>query len=168
MLQNLIRLCVVAFCVGFAVTACTQGSGGPTSAPAAVMPPTFGLYFTDEGRSAKLAYGEPNSDNVGLMMECAKGSRQVKLTDVVRSTSAPSLILVSEGRRSELKAAVEPGAGHSIYTANAPAAAPALAGFRRSGKIEVGYAGLRYGIAAKPNERPGVERFFAACDGGKT
>ena len=45
--------------------------------------------------------------------------------------------------------------------------APALAGFRRSGKIEVAYAGLRYGIAAKPNERMGIERFFSACEGGK-
>jgi hypothetical protein len=167
MLHNLIRWCVVAFCLGFAVTACTQGSGGPTPAPAAVMPATFGLYFTDEGQRAKLAYGEPNSDNVGLMLECAKGSRQVKLSDVVRSSPAPSLILVSEGRKSELKAAVEPGPGQSIFTANAPATAPALAGFRRSGKIEVAYAGLRYGIAAKANERVGIERFFAACDGGK-
>jgi len=34
--------------------------------------------------------------------------------------------------------------------------------------MDVSYAGLRYGIAAKPNERMGIEMFFAGCDGART
>ena len=40
--------------------------------------------------------------------------------------------------------------------------------FRQSGKLEVSYAGLRYGVTAKPQEKAGVERFFAACEGRRT
>ena len=165
MLQNLIRYCIVAFALGFAVSACTGDGGRP--APVAVMPQSFGLFFLDEGPSAKLAYGEANSDNVGLMLECAKGSRLVRVSDAIRSAPAAMLTLVSDGRTSALKTAVEPGPGASIYTASAPAGSPALAGFRRSGRMEVSYAGLRYGIAAKPTERMGIEKFFSACDGRK-
>ena len=165
MLQNLIRYCIAAFALGFAVTACTADGG--RQAPVAAMSASFGLFFLDEGPSAKLAYGQANSDNVGLMLECAKGSRLVKVTDVVRSNPAPMLTLISAGKTSELKTAVEAGPGASIYTASAPAGSPALTGFRSSGKMEVSYAGLRYGIAAKPNERMGIEKFFSACEGRK-
>ncbi len=166
MLHTLIRYCTVAFALGFAVAACTADGG--RQAPVAVMPASFGLYFLDEGPSAKLAYGQANSDNVGLMLECAKGSRLVKVTDVVRSSPAATLVLASSGKTSQLKTAVEPGPGASIFTASAPAATPALIGFRNSGKMDVSYAGLRYAIAAKPNERMGIEKFFAACDGART
>lgn len=165
MLQNLIRYCIVAFALGFAVAACT--SGGDRQAPVAAMPASFGLFFLDEGPSAKLAYGQANSDNVGLMLECAKGSRMVKLTDVVRSNTAPTMTLVSAGRTSALKTVVETGPGAGVFTASAPSASPALAGFRSSGKMDVSYAGLRYGIAAKANERMGIEKFFSACEGRK-
>jgi hypothetical protein len=165
MLQTLIRYCLVAFALGFTVAACTADGGRP--APQAAMPAGYGLYFLDEGGSAKLAYGQANSDNVGLMLECAKGSRLVKVTDVVRSEPAPTLTLISAGRATALKTAVEPGPGASVYTASAPAASPALMGFRSSGRMEVSYAGLRYGIAAKANERMGIEKFFSACEGGR-
>jgi hypothetical protein len=163
MLQTLTKYCITAFALGFAVAACTQDGGRP--APTAQIPPGFGLFFQDEGGSAKLAYGEANSDNVGLMMECAKGSQLVQVSDLVRSSPAPLLTLVSGGRATQLKTEVEAGMGAPIYTASAPAAAPALAAFRRSGRMEVSYAGLRYGVAAKPNERMGVEKFFSACEG---
>ena len=166
MLQNLIRYCIVAFALGFAVSACT-GDGG-RARPVAVMPASFGLFFLDEGPSAKLAYGEANSDNVGLMLECAKGSHRVRVTDLVRSAAAPMVTLVSDGRETALKTTVAPGAGSSIYPASAPAGAPALAGFRRSGRMQVSYAGLRYGVVAKPNERMSVEQFFTACEGRKS
>ena len=132
--------------------------------PQASIAPGFGFFYLDEGSNAKLAYGEANSDNVGLMLQCAKGSRQVEVSDVVRSSSAPTLLLISAGRRTELAAKVEAGEGAAVVTAHASSAAPALAAFRQSGKVEVSYAGLRYGVAAKPAERATVERFFSACD----
>ncbi len=129
--------------------------------------PGMGFFFLDEGASAKLAYGVANSDNVGLMMECDKGSRLVRVTDLVRSNAAPVIILASAGKRSELAAKVDPGMGQPLVTASAPSASPAFTGFRRSGKIEVSYAGLNYAVAAKDFEKPQVEKFFAACEGRK-
>jgi hypothetical protein len=142
---------------------CTQD--GRQEPIATSLAPGFGLYYLDEGASAKLAYGQANSDNVGLMLQCAKGSRLVEVSDTVRSAPAPTLVLASDGRTSALKAEVQSGEGSPMVLARAPAASPALAGFRRSGRIEVSYAGLRYGVAAKPQERADVERFFAACEG---
>ena len=148
-----------------ALGACSQDT---RQAPfATAQTPGFGLFYLDEGASAKLAYGEANSDNVGLMLQCQKGSRMVEVSDAVRSSPAPTLTLASAGRTSALKAEVQSAEGASIVTAHAPAASPALAGFRQSGRIEVSYAGLRYGVAARPQERASVERFFAACDGRK-
>ena len=123
----------------------------------------LGFFYLDEGDSAKLAYGEANSDNVGLMMECAKGSRTVQVTDLVRSNTAPTLSLISNGVRADLPAAVETEGGPAIVTASLKADAPALAGFRRSGVMEVAYAGLRYDMRAAPAERERVEQFFTAC-----
>ena len=126
--------------------------------------PGFGFYYLDEGPSAKLAYGEANSDNVGLMLQCARGSRMVEVSDVVRSAPARTLTLVSAGQRSDLDAQVQPGEGQPLVVAHAPSAAPVLSAFRRSGRMEVSYAGLRYSVAAKPQEQPSVERFFSACE----
>jgi hypothetical protein len=146
-----------------ALLGCTQD--GREAGPAASLAPGFGFFFLDEGPTAKLAYGEANSDNVGLMLECAKGSRVVEVTDMVRSAPAPTLTLASAGDVTRLKAEVQSGEGAAIVVARAPSTAPALAGFRRSGHVEVAYAGLRYAIAAKPHERASVDRFFALCDG---
>jgi hypothetical protein len=141
---------------------CTHEDGG--TALQTTMPADFGFHYLDEGPSAKLAYGQANSDNVGLMLQCAKGSRTVEVSDVVRSDSAPTMTLASAGRRSDIAMKVQPGPGAAVATGRTSAAAPALAAFRKSGRIEVSYAGLKYGMAAKPQERASVERFFAACD----
>ena len=162
MLQTLIRYCLVAFALGFTVAACTADGGRP--APQASMPAGYGLYFLDEGPSAKLAYGQANSDNVGLMLQCAKGSRLVEVSDAVRSSPAPTLTLASAGKTAALKAEVAAGEGPAIVTAQTSSGSPVLAGFRQSGKIEVSYAGLRYGVAARPAEKASVERFFTACE----
>lgn len=155
-------LSATVVCAALAAGACspdTRQAGYATTLPA-----SFGLFYLDEGPSAKLAYGEANSDNVGLMLQCDKGSRMVEVTDAVRSSTAPTLTLASAGKSADLKAEVQSGEGSSVVTARAPSGSPVLAGFRQSGKIEVSYAGLRYGVAAKPQERASVERFFNACE----
>ena len=137
----------------------------PTPAPAiGPRPRGFALTFIDEGRSAKLAYGQPNTDYLALMLQCAKGSKLVEVTDMNGSTSAGALTLVSGAARSDLKATVEPGAGAPVLLAHTPAASPALAAFRRTGIIEVSHPGVRYGVTATAAERIAIERFFAACD----
>ena len=115
--------------------------------------PGYGLFYMDEGASTKLAYGAPNSDDVSLMMQCAKGSRMVEISDLSRGGSAPTLTLASEGRKAELKATADNGDGTALVTARAAIDAAPLQAFRRSGRIDVGYAGARYGIVANTAER---------------
>lgn len=160
MLRGLILATVVT---GSALlAACTHEDRG--GALQMATPVDFGFHYLDEGPSAKLAYGQANSDNVGLMLQCAKGSRTVEVSDIVRSTAAPTLTLASGSQRSNIAVEVQPGPGAAVAVGKTPVAAAALAGFRKSGRIEVSYAGARYAMAAKPQERANVERFFAACE----
>jgi hypothetical protein len=144
------------------VAACSHDDRG--TALNTAMPADFGFHFLDEGPSAKLAFGQANSDNVGLMLQCAKGSRTVEVSDIIRTTSAPTLMLASGGQQSNIAVETQPGPGAALAVGTAPSGSGALAGFRRSGQIEVSYAGARYAMTAKPQERADVERFFAACD----
>jgi hypothetical protein len=129
-------------------------------------PSGFGLFYMDEGASVKLAYGAPNSDDVGFMMQCAKGSRRVEITDVARVGAPPNLTLNAQGRAAALRAVLVDGAGTSILVARTAADTPPLQAFRRSGRIDVVYAGKRYGVTASAAEKVGVERFFSACERG--
>ena len=125
--------------------------------------PGYGLYYNDAGQTASLAYGVANSDNVALMLECAKGSGRVQVSDAARAGPAPQIVLTSAGAKSTLAARVETAEGPAILVADAGLAAPALDGFRRTGRIDVAYGDVRYGVAADGAERARVARFFAAC-----
>ena len=158
------RLALAAVLVGSTILlGCTHEQGG-TAQLETTLPPGYGFHYLDEGGSAKLAFGQANSDNVGLMLQCAKGSRVVEVSDLVRSNSAPTMTLASGGQRSDMKVEVQPGPSSAIAVGRAPLGSPALAGFRKSGQIEVTYAGLHYAVAAKPQDRASLDRFFTACD----
>jgi|GEM_PF-1751618 len=156
-----LALTTVAATACVALVGCTHDETQSGLEVAAQQP--VGFFYLDDGATAKLAYGEANSDNVGLMMECAKGSRTVLVTDLVRSAPAATLTLISGGARADLPAAVEAGDGPAIVTASLRTDAPALTSFRKSGAMEVSYAGLRYAMKAAPAERERVEQFFGAC-----
>jgi hypothetical protein len=128
------------------------------------LPVAYGFHFLDEGKDAKLAYGRANSDDVALMFQCAKGSSLVEVSDVVRSAPAATLRLNAGGATSHVKVKVQPGPGVSIAVGQAPLVAPALKAFRKSGAVQVSYAGLTYAVSAKARERRSVERFFGACE----
>lgn len=123
----------------------------------------YGLHLIDEGDSAKLAYGEANSDNVGLMLECAKGSRTIEVSDVARGDGA-KLNLKSGAARAEFKGKVVAGPGAAVVAATGAADAPVMRAFRDSGKMEVETAGRRYDVNATPGEQAEVKRFFAMCE----
>ncbi len=153
--------------LGIALASCMQGGGREQAAVTPqVTSPGYGLFYSDEGGSAKLAYGQANSDNIDLMLQCAKGSRTVEVTNIARVPGAPKLTLVSSGVSTELKTRVETGEGATLLVADAPMTSAPLTAFRRSGHLEVAQAGNRYGLTATANERQGVERFFAACERG--
>ena len=140
-------------------------SGCGHDRPSAGLGSAYGLYFNDQGGSASLAYGLANSDDVALMLQCEKGRGAVDVSDIVRAQPAPRLVLTSDGRTTQVAVKVAPGEsdGPRILSGKAPLDAPALAAFRRSGRIEVANGNVRYGLKASDAERAGVERFFKAC-----
>jgi hypothetical protein len=123
----------------------------------------YGLFYNDAGQTASLAYGQANSDNVALMLECAKGSGRVQVSDAARTGPVPQIVLASAGARSPLAARMEAAEGPPVLVAGADVATPALDGFRRTGRIQVAYGDVRYAVSADGAERAGVARFFAAC-----
>ena len=150
----------------FGLAACMHGERQAAVAPEpALTPYAYGLYYMDEGPSAKLAYGAPNSDDVSLMMQCAKGSHVVELSDVARDGTEPSLVIASGGKSARLLAAPSTGDGAALLVAKTKTNVAPLQAFWHSGRIDVAYFGARYVIVASAAERVGVERFFAACDG---
>ena len=149
-----------------AMAAAGIGLGGCYhDAPQASLGGGFGLYFQDEGASAKLAYGLPNSDDVGLMLECDKGSGRIAVTDIARGPVPAKLILVSGQSRADMPVRAEADAegGAPILQGAAAIDNPALKGFRDTGQIEVRMGGVHYGVNATAAERIGVARFFSAC-----
>jgi hypothetical protein len=157
-LQTL-AIVAVGFTVG-ALAGCQHEAAGVALEAA---PAGYGLHFSDEGETAKLAYGRANSDEVGLMLECEKGSRQVALTDVMHG-GPPQFVLTSGGRRSNLKAQVQDIEGGKILAATARTDSPALAGFRDSGQLQVASGKIHYAVTATTDEKASVRRFFAVCE----
>ncbi len=152
--------------IGCGVAACMQGAARqPVAAVPTASVPGFGLYYMDEGSSAKLAYGQPNSDNVGLMLQCTKGSHVVEVTDAAPAGGAPVITLASAGQVQSLKVKTEDGDGATLLVARTAYDAAPLSAFRRSGRLDVTHGSTRYGVAATSDERVGVERFFAVCRG---
>ena len=156
----------LAATAGVTVSACMQGGAKQTAFQAAPIP-GYGLFYMDEGASAKLAYGQANSDNVGLMLQCRKGSHAIEVTDAVKSDPSPTLTLASSGARSTLKTEVQSFEGSTLLLAHARTSDAPLQAFRRSGRIDVAYSQTKYGVVATNDERVGVEKFFTACDSGK-
>ncbi len=125
----------------------------------------FGLYYNDQGPTVSLAYGQANSDDVALMLQCAKHSGKVDVSDAVRGAGGPTLRLASSGRTSQLAARLQTGESDAplMLLAHTDLADGALQGFRRSGRINVAYGSVRYGLQAADGERAGVAQFFSAC-----
>jgi hypothetical protein len=124
----------------------------------------FGLHLVDEGDHMKLAYGQSNSDNIGLMLECAKGSRRIAVSDLQRRGDDRVIRLASGEARSELRGEVQEFEGVKLLLANARPSEAALEGFRKTGKLNVANGGVSYAVTASASEQTAVERFFSACN----
>ncbi|RAK58599.1 hypothetical protein DJ021_01715 [Phenylobacterium hankyongense] len=114
-----------------------------------------------EGEGLKLAYGEPDSDDVLVMLSCAPRSGQVALA-VNAPEGAQATINLSSGRRSaRYVAALEPNAGDgALAEVTARASDPVLANFGRTGELTVTVDGRS---AALPGDRTRAQRFLAGC-----
>ena len=125
----------------------------------------IGLYFNQDDQAANLAYGEPNSDDVGLMLQCAKGSHEVELTDIAPASSDASLVLASGAQRTVIPAKLSiDDSGAPLAQASLPVSSPVLQDFRRSGAMAVSLGRSRYGLQARREEKAAVSDFFSACE----
>lgn len=119
-----------------------------------------------EGEGAKLAYGQPQSDNVLIMMTCQPRSGQV-LVSMTAPADAPTnaIHLASKGHNSRLAAETAPGMGEgaAYVEAKAPVTDPALASFAATGDLAVVANGRRAAMPVSGAERGAVNGFFAAC-----
>jgi hypothetical protein len=149
---------VVIAALGLTVLGCSHDG------PQASVGSDIGLYLNTSGSTATLAYGRPNSDDVGLVLQCQAGSRMIDVSDVVRGGAPSSLVLTSGSARSQLPARLDSSTGQATLWAKANVSAPALVAFRGTGRIGVAVGGARYGIAASCEEQAQVESFFRTCE----
>ena len=118
-----------------------------------------------EGEGAKLAFGQPSSDNVLIMMTCAPQSGQVLVSLTAEADAAPDIELVSRTTHSRLDGETAPamGEGAILIEAETGLSDPALASFARTGDLAVLEAGRRATLPVRAAERETVRDFFAAC-----
>jgi hypothetical protein len=175
------RVIAIALAAG-AVAGCAHNARPPAAKllrPAAVSPsaalatptPVSGLdwYMTNEDGTAKLAYGAANSDDVRMMMTCAKGSGKLSITRTVTAQEAgtpPILGLVSGSARGRWLATSAPAANqadHTELTVALTTTEPTIDAFQRNGWISaINADGKTEGMAPHPGENA-VRRFFDFC-----
>lgn len=140
------------------LTACTHGGYGAIDLG-------WSLHHA-EGEGAKLAYGQPDSDNVLLMMTCQPRSGQVLVSlTAPASTALETIEIASKGHSSRLPGASAPAMaeGSSLIEAMTPATDPALQSFARTGDIAVVENGRTAHMPVRRAERASVSDFFAQC-----
>jgi hypothetical protein len=137
---------------------------GCNTRPAEPVSSAYVWNFFFDGDEARLAYGRPNSDEVGLMMTCVPHSGALALSDVAEP-GRKVLTLVSGPARSDLAGASEPDplTGGELIEAAATIGDPAIAGFARSGRLTVVHEDRRIAMPTSAADRTAVDRFFAAC-----
>lgn len=150
---------VIGLGVSCLLVACAHQGEAPTSDMA------WSLHHA-EGEGAKLAFGQPASDNLLLMMTCAPRSGSVRVSVATSADQGPNaIILRSDGRVSNLSAQALPGMGEgsSLIEAETRVTDPALASFARTGDISVIQNGRHAVLPVRSGERAAVEAFFAEC-----
>lgn len=119
-----------------------------------------------EGEGAKLAYGQPQSDNVLIMMTCQPRSGRIMVSMTAPADAASDAIeIASGGRSSRLLADATPGMGEgaAYVEAHAPITDPALASFAATGDLAVVANGRKAAMPVRRTERAAVNDFFASC-----
>lgn len=117
----------------------------------------------EESEGAKLAFGQPNSDNVLIMLSCQPRSGQVHLAANAPADVQPVLELASQRAKARYRAEVGPAFGEgAMVEAEAGVNDPVIANFGKSGDLAVTIAGRRTLV---PADRAKAQAFVAACRG---
>lgn len=118
-----------------------------------------------EGEGDKLAFGQPQSDNVLLMLTCQPRSGDVRLSLSAAPEAKPVIDLASRGVRGRFAGETAPSVGGAaLIEARTSPANPALTRFARTGELTVMENGRRTTLPA--GEAKGdIGRFFERCGG---
>jgi hypothetical protein len=121
--------------------------------------------LTVYGDEAKLAYGQPNSDLVGVMMTCQRGDGAVTVSGDVPADK-PVMVLASGERRLSLSgpAEADPYSGGHYLEARAPLHNAALDRFAETGDLAMVSGGRSTDMHASAQARGDIQRFFAHCE----
>lgn len=124
---------------------------------------TWNLHVA--GSEAKLAYGQPNSDMVGVMMTCDRGSGRVLVSGDV-TIDRPVLVLASGRQTTNLKgdAEADPYTGGLWLQAETTTRDAALRRFARTGDLTLKQAGGQLNMSASDSAKGDIQTFFAHCD----
>ncbi|MCR5879068.1 hypothetical protein [Phenylobacterium sp. J367] len=151
------RRAALSFTVACVLSACAH-----QQTPSALPGMAWSLHSV-EGEGAKLAFGQPYSDNVVLMLSCQPGSGTVLVSANAPADARPELTLASGTRSARYRADVAPGLGEgALVEASAAAADPVLKRFADSGELSVAVNGRS---TAMPGDRAKARQFVASCAG---
>ncbi len=153
------RRAIVGLGISCLLAACAHQGEAPGTAMA------WSLHHA-EGEGAKLAYGQPSSDNVVLMMTCAPRSGSVLVSVTYTQDAVPGQVaLESKGKVSSLKGQALPGMseGSAIIEAETRATDPTLTSFARTGDIAVIQNGRNANLPVRSAEHETVKAFFSEC-----
>ena len=122
------------------------------------------LHATRE-EGVKLAYGQPNSDNVVVMLACQPQSKDVRLSALAPTGAAPEVTLVSRGERQQLAGQLAPagGTGGQLVEVAVPTTSKPLQGFANGGELSIVMADQETRVNADKKSRAAVSTFFATC-----
>lgn len=129
-----------------------------------VQPSAVAWNLHVAGDQAKLAYGQPNSDLVGLMLTCERGSGQVVVAGDV-SADRPVLVLASGRKTLKLQGQAEPDpyTGGLWMEAAAPTGEDTFARFQRTGDLKIKQRIGAMNMSASESSKRDIRRFFAHC-----
>lgn len=121
-------------------------------------------YQPDQGEGVKLAYGQPQSDAVLLMMTCREGGNRVQVS-MLGGSEREGVVLASNGARDSFggQAQTDPMGGGQVVTVDVPANAPSLKAFASTGDLTLIDRGRPISLSAGGAEKAGVSRFFQDC-----
>ena len=121
--------------------------------------PDMAWNFSTTARGPKLAYGEPQTDNVRLTLRCAGGDR-IELS-FMRSAVGGGQMTVRSGGASETvsASAEETQLGGHLVTAELPASAAPLQRFRGGNALAVEFGGESRTVPTSGE----ADRLFGAC-----
>ncbi len=157
---------ILLMSLGVAACSTTRPDLGPTDVPVGEPLPVANLdwFLTEDAAETKLAYGRANSDDLRLALTCVPGSGELGLIQPA-SKGASEIHLEAGGDTERFPAVVEPAGVHDgdMLMAEAKTGVPVFLRFRALGWLATWQGDRREMLAAHPQSKASVDRFFAVC-----